>query len=672
MMKKELAEELIRKVLPSYEMKEILGEGSFGAVFRISDSLKERAVKIISLNAAPSVEKGSLTSATKKVERDFRHIVDHYERIACEEIVTVYDFFKLAAGDEKKQAAAYAVVVMELYPTNLYEYVIENFEKNGQLFDIETAKSLMVKLAQLLGNLYIKREFLFEDLKPDNILVKELNGNIKMVVGDIGGLKNLGSISATSSQVTLSYCAPEVIRKGQKPDLRSIMYSYGLISYFILEGHLPYENDGVAERIDRIKSSGIIFDRKEIPDYLQEVIQRCLSFEPEARFRDFQEITDAVQDAQAQARGSFDEPTIDLEQYRKGMPQESRPAQQRVEQFKKPVVPFNIAGSLKGSITLRSMNNTRRRAESVRPSEEKENIEAVQNEIRDLVIRSGDMYKLQNESYKVYNDIKVESGAMFIIENTKLYFDENAGIMSSGTLRARNSTFSALNPAKKWKNIVLHPSDTRINFIDGCKFRLGKGREWGSLKKFVHIQGSPLTDNYLYGGALFIAGVREKIMSVSNCHFLNCSAHEGGAILCLKAQPSIEACVFENCSAGLIGGAISSMESNPSIRTCMLNRCFAHKEGGGMSFDASNPSIENCTFEGCSTRYLYGGGIFCSGSNPTIKGCKFNRCVAGKDGGGIFFDEKSSPRILYPAFAGCKPNDTNQSMKDGKNPFFYK
>jgi serine/threonine protein kinase len=672
MMRKELAEELIRKVLPSYEMKEILGEGSFGAVFRISDSLKERAVKIISLNAMPSVEKGSLTSATKKIERDFRHIVDHYERIACEEIVTVYDFFKLAAEDEKKQAGAYALVVMELYPTNLYEYVIEHFEQNGQLFDIETARSLMVKLAQLLGNLYIKREFLFEDLKPDNILVKEHDGNVKIVVGDIGGLKNLGSISATSSQVTLSYCAPEVIRKGQKPDLRSIMYSYGLISYFVLEGHLPYENDGVAERIDRIKNSGIVFDRKEVPDYVKEVIEKCLAFEPDSRFRDFDEIIAAVQDEQAQERNNFNEATINLESYRKGAPQQSAPVQERFEQLRKPILPHGIAGGLKGSITLRSMDNARRRAESVRPPEEKDNRENVHSEIRDLVIRSGDMYKLQNESYKVYNDIKVEGGAMFIIENTKLYFDENAGILSSGTLRAKNSIFSALNPAKKWKNIVLNPTDSRINFIDGCKFRLAKGREWGSLKNLLHIQNYPLNDNYLYGGALFIAGVREKIITFSNCHFHNCSAHEGGAILCLKAQPSIEACVFENCSAGLIGGAISLIESNPAIKTCMLNRCFAHKEGGGIYCVTSSPSIENCTFEGCSTRYLYGGGIFCSGSNPTIKGCKFNRCIAGKNGGGIFIDEKSSPRIVYPAFANCKPNDTNQNLKDGKNHFFFK
>ena len=100
-MEKKLAEELIKKVLPSYEIGELLGEGSFGAVFKMKDSLKERAVKIISLTASRSIENGSVTSATTKIERDFRHIVESYERIECEEIVTVYDFYKVNADDVK-------------------------------------------------------------------------------------------------------------------------------------------------------------------------------------------------------------------------------------------------------------------------------------------------------------------------------------------------------------------------------------------------------------------------------------------------------------------------------------------------------------------------------------------------------------------------------------------
>ena len=51
--------------------------------------------------------------------------------------------------------------------------------------------------------------------------------------------------------------------------------------------------------------------------------------------------------------------------------------------------------------------------------------------------------------------------------NAKLYFDENAGILSLGTLRAKNTVFSAIDFSKKWRNISLNPNDDRINYFYG-------------------------------------------------------------------------------------------------------------------------------------------------------------------------------------------------------------
>ena len=670
-MRKEFAAELVKKVLPSYEIKEILGEGSFGSVYRIADALKERAVKIILLNASPSIEKGSVTSADKKIERDFRHIVESYEKIACDEIVTVYDFFKISAKESNRLAAAYALVIMELYPSNLYDYVIGEFEKTRRLLDIHKMQSLMEKLAHMLNNLYIKRGFLFEDLKPENILVKEQNGDLKLVVGDIGGLKNLGSVSNTGSQVTLSYCAPEIIRKGQRPDLRSIIYSYGLIGYFMFEGRLPYEEHPIAARMDKLRDAGVIFDRKDIPERLLKTIEKCLFFEQNERFNDFDEIINAIQGGAIKAEDAFSGKTMNLDGFRKHEAKESLPAKESIEPQRRPILPGHALGSLNPSFAFRTMTGARKRVEQVSVREEINAVEKIDREIKDLVIKAGDIFKLQNEHCKVYNDIKVEGGAMLIIENAKLYFLEDAGILSSGTLRVKNSFFSSFEPSGKWKNVALCPTDTRINFIEKSKFIRGGGRTWGSMKNVFHIQNNFLSDNYLYGGAVFIAGAREKIITINDCRFLNCSAHEGAGLMCLRANPSIENSVFENCSAGMIGGGIGYLESNPVVRSCVLQNCSAHKEGGGMSCISSHPTIEGCTFTGCSTRYLYGGGIFCSGSNPTIKTCKFNRCTA-KDGGGIYFDEKSSPKILYPAFSNCKPNNTNQDMNREKGNFYFR
>lgn len=663
-MDRKLAEELIKKVLPSYEIGELLGEGSFGAVFKMKDSLKERAVKIITLTATRSIENGSVKSASTKIERDFRHIVDSYERIACEEIVTVYDFYKVFA-DDVKQDKAYAIVVMEIYPSNLHDYVIDQYEKSGSHLNVEKAKSLMERLANLLGNLYTKRQFLFEDMKPENLLVKDIAGDFKLVVGDIGGLKNIGGASATGSQVTLSYCAPEVIRKGQKPDLRSIMYSYGLLCYFMLEGHLPYENSEVLERMDLIKNKGLVFSRGDIPANLKSVIAKCLAFESEQRYKDFSEITKAIQgewkttdetvDLSSFRRGASDE-TMDLGSFMKGAPHVSTPAEEGKDLGKRTVA---AADRTMFTAPKSLTEETRRRAETTRISAEKNVVEKIDKEIRGLVIKSGDFYKLKDENYKIYGDIKVERGAVLTIENAGLYFDNNSGIVSLGTLRAKNTVFNAIDFSKGWKNIVINPADMSINFIEGCKFSFGRGRAWKELKYICRTSVAAFNDQGLYGGALFITEVKDKKLTVKDCTFYKCSALEGGGIYSLKAEPVIEKCKLESCSAGLTGGGINCMNSAALIKSCTLNKCSADKGGAGIYCASSNPAIEDCVFDICVTKYLYGGGIYCSASSPTIKNCKFNHCSATKDGGGMYCDDKSQPKITHLFYSNCRPNNTN-------------
>ena len=664
-MEKELVQELVRKVLPSYEIMDMLGEGSFGAVYRIKDSLKERAVKIIQLNAAASIEKGAVTTGSVKIERDFRHIVENYERIACDEIVSVYDFYKVSTGEERNQAAAYAIVVMELYPHNLLDYVMEHFRQHKRLLDIDTVKVIMEKLALLLGNLYTKHGFLFEDLKPENLLVKHQGGDVKVVVGDIGGLKSLRSVSATGSQVTLSYCAAEVIRGRQKPDLRSIVYSYGLISYFILEGHLPYEDAGVSERIDLIRSKGPVLDRSDTPDDIKGVIEQCLSFEPDDRYQNFEEILEVLQGKAGNQGPAFSGQTIDLESFLTSAPPASGPAQARNIPFprtQKSAALNNPFAGMRAALTRQHLAEPKKGMESIRISGEHSNVSKIDAEVAGVVVRSGDLFKLVNQSCKISGDIRVENGGVLLIDNAKLFFEEHAGILSSGTVRAKNSFFSALDVKKRWANIALNPLDMRLNSIEGCKFLFGSGRSGKSLKSGLSVRGHPLHDDYTYGGGLFIAEAKESLVVINDSSFYSCRAHEGGGLYCLKAQPSMTNCTFENCSAGLSGGGISCTESSPTIRNCRVHSCSAQREGGGMMCRSANPVVEKSTFENCSTKYLYGGGMFCFESSPTVKDCRFSRCSASKDGGGIFCDEKSKPKILFPSFANCRPKDTNYTV----------
>ncbi len=301
----------------------------------------------------------------------------------------------------------------------------------------------------------------------------------------------------------------------------------------------------------------------------------------------------------------------------------------------------------------------RRLLDTGKLQEERGSLERATREVRGLVVRKGDTFKMSGEGFKVHDDIVVEQGALLVVENAQLFFAENAGIVSTGTFRAKNALFSAMNPVKGWRNVFLDPRDGRVNPIEGCTFNFGKGRPWGSLPGTSAITNFPLNETYLCGGGLLLRGAAEKSVSVSNCVFRRCSAHKGGGIFLVASRIDVAGCTFDGCTAGISGGGVYCLDSPSNLRACNFAGCTADKGGGGMSCQASSPVVENCSFDRCASKFLYGGGLHCADSSPTVSVCRFNRCSAGKDGGGIYADGGSGPRILQTTFSECLPNGSN-------------
>jgi serine/threonine protein kinase len=665
-MKADVAEGLIRQVLPAFKVEELLGKGAFGAVFKIKDDLKERAAKFILLNASAGIEQGRVVESGEKIERDFRHIIENYEKIACDEIVTVYDFYKVLPGSGPDQGAIFAIVVMELYPWNLLEYLVDYFKKNRRPIEIDRAVLLMEKVALMIGNLYSKSGFLFEDLKPENILVREQNGDYKVVAGDIGGLKCLSSVTTSGSQVTLAYCAAEVLRKGQRPDQISLIYSFGLLGYFILEGNLPHDNFGVSERIDVIREKGLSFNRNDVPRNIKAVLERCLAFEPGERYRDFNEVVAALSGREIRRESSYGDETvvlggnetIDLGSLASAGPRPAAPAT--------PIAPARGPGfnpSFPSSLTTPLMGSSRSartfaasgRAETRRISSDRDEIGKATREVRDLVVKRGNVFRLADENLKVYGDILIEEGGLLNIENAKLFFDESGGILSFGALRAVKSSFTAIDMKKKWKNVTLCPDDSRVSYIRNCSFRLGRGRSWTTLG----LQHKLMNDAYSYGGGLLVARAPGKSFSITDSRFTYCTAQVGGGLHVFDSSAEVANCRFENCSAGVSGGGMAVIGSNPTVKSGLFSNCVSARDGGGLFVSSSKATVERCTFDRCTASYLCGGGICLFASRSLISNCKFTRCSAKKDGGGVYCDSKTKAKLAYAAFSSCTPNDSN-------------
>ncbi|KAJ5923558.1 hypothetical protein N7454_008803 [Penicillium verhagenii] len=152
-------------------------------------------------------------------------------------------------------------------------------------------------LRHLHTNGYIHR-----DLKPQNCLLHETADGMRVLVSDFGEVQTQNAMrKSTGATGTLSYCAPEVLRR-EYPDgpfgnftFKSDIFSLGMILYFLCFAELPYANADIIneekEDLDQLRkeiTSWAGFDqarrkRPDLPEKLYTFLERLLSVDPDRR-----------------------------------------------------------------------------------------------------------------------------------------------------------------------------------------------------------------------------------------------------------------------------------------------------------------------------------------------------------------------------------------------------
>lgn len=158
-------------------------------------------------------------------------------------------------------------------------------------------KDITSGLRYLHVNGYIHR-----DLKPNNCLLHKTSDGIRALVSDFGEVQSQDAKRlSTGATGTVSYCAPEVLRR-EYPDgpfgnftFKSDIFSLGMILYFLCFAQLPYSNADLIneekEDLDRLReeiSQWAGFDdarrmRPELPEQLYIYLAHLLSVDPDQR-----------------------------------------------------------------------------------------------------------------------------------------------------------------------------------------------------------------------------------------------------------------------------------------------------------------------------------------------------------------------------------------------------
>lgn len=147
--------------------------------------------------------------------------------------------------------------------------------------------STVLFLLQLLAGLHAIHEavILHRDLKPQNVLIGQ-GGLLKISDFSVARIDSALKITQTGAAVgSVAYMSPETLL-GHKVDVRSDLYSVGLIGYQMLTGKPARSESGaIATLLDSIrKPVPSVKEVAECPAPLAAAIDRVLQVDPQSRF----------------------------------------------------------------------------------------------------------------------------------------------------------------------------------------------------------------------------------------------------------------------------------------------------------------------------------------------------------------------------------------------------
>lgn len=273
-----------RLIQGRYLLRGLLGEGGMGAVYRAEHTLmgKELAIKVL----LPEL------GATPTIVKRFQQEAQSASRLDHPGIIQVYDFGYTEEG------------MLFLAMAFLAGRSLTDLIAREAPFSAEGAIPLVVQICEALEHAH-SQGVVHRDMKPDNVMVLERNGERRTKLLDFGiarvtqgeaaaqGMTQAGMVFGTPE-----YLSPEQAA-GDPADARADLYAVGVILYEMLAGRRPFVADTNVEYIFHHLHDPpppfreVLPDRSVSPE-LERVVLRALAKSPGDRFQTARELVDAL------------------------------------------------------------------------------------------------------------------------------------------------------------------------------------------------------------------------------------------------------------------------------------------------------------------------------------------------------------------------------------------
>jgi len=290
--------------LGHYSIRELLGSGGMGEVYRAKDTRLKRevAIKVLPKHLGDDPE------AHARFEREAQSVA----ALSHPNILAIHDF-----GRENGVSFA----VMEL----LEGETLRSRMDDGQIGlskVLEIVRDIVRGLEAAHG-----RGIVHRDLKPENVFLTT-GGLVKIL--DFGLAKNQPLDASNSSETsaptvghsqpgavmgTIGYMSPEQAR-GHPVDQRSDFFSLGAVLYEMISGERPFAGDSSADEISAILREDpppCSSARGSVPPALDRVVGRCLEKDVGGRFQTASDLLFALESVKIHDSGisSFGGQTVD-------------------------------------------------------------------------------------------------------------------------------------------------------------------------------------------------------------------------------------------------------------------------------------------------------------------------------------------------------------------------
>ncbi|MGH7269223.1 MAG: serine/threonine-protein kinase, partial [Polyangiaceae bacterium] len=270
-----------------YRLVRVIGTGGMGSVYEGENILIRRRVAIKVLHRSP----GDDGEAVRRFEREAQAAGE----IGNDHILDVLDIGSLPDGDR--------YLVMEFLDGETLAQRIKRFGQMKAEQIAPIAQQFLTALVAAHGAGIIHR-----DLKPENIFILRSKAGradyVKLIDFGISKFSRPfedGGRRMTRADAVLGtpcYMSPEQARGTADTDVRSDIYSCGVILYEAVTGRLPFEGQSFNDLMFKIALSDAPSPRSLVPTLDPEFaafIERAIARDPASRFPSAQDFVGAIE-----------------------------------------------------------------------------------------------------------------------------------------------------------------------------------------------------------------------------------------------------------------------------------------------------------------------------------------------------------------------------------------